>query len=417
MFTLIGPTACAVLGRTGQVWLFWQTQHRQFLVVTEGCVLFRYLTLSDVGPAGLRVLVRSDLNVPLEAGEVADDFRIRSALPTLETLVAAGASVSVCSHLGRPDGVDPHLSLRVVSEAMDELTDLDVRFQSPGDITVLENTRFDAGESRNDPDTSDRLADGFDLFVQDAFGSVHRAHASTVGVAERVRSVAGPLLHAELTALGRFLADPERPYTVVLGGAKVSDKLGVIENLLPQVDRMLIGGGMCFTFLEAKGFEVGSSLVQEDMLEKVASLLDGPDGRKIILPVDVVTADRFAEDASRSVVAVEDIPPERMGLDIGPESGAGFWELISSSQSVFWNGPMGVFEWASFRNGTEQVARAMADCEGFTAVGGGDSAAALRLLGLDGSVSHLSTGGGAGLELLEGRVLPGVGVLERWAAE
>lgn len=352
--------------------------------------------------------------MPLEAGQVADDFRLVSALPTLEELVKRGASVTVCSHLGRPKGVDASFSLRPVAARMNELSDVDIRFGEPAQITVLENTRYNDGEKTNSSDYSDQLAEGFDLFVQDAFGSVHRAHASTVGVAERVKSVAGPLLDRELTALGRFLGDPDRPYTVVLGGAKVSDKLGVIENLLPKVDRMVIGGGMCFTFLAAQGHPVGESLVQEDMVDVVGRLLAGAEGHKIILPVDVVVGDRFAEDAERKVVAASEIPSGSMGLDIGPESGSGFWELIDSSGSVFWNGPMGVFEWERFRTGTETVARAMAHCDGFTAVGGGDSAAALRLLGMAGSVSHLSTGGGAGLELLEGRILPGVEVLERW---
>jgi phosphoglycerate kinase len=373
-----------------------------------------YLTLEDIEVGGQPVLVRSDLNVPIEDGEVGDDFRIRSALPTLERLVESGASVTVCSHLGRPQGEDPSLSLRPVAERMDELTDYDVRFDSPGDITVLENTRFDPGETKNDPESARRLAEGFDLFVQDAFGSVHRAHASTVGVAELVRSAAGPLLDAELKALGRFLGEPDRPYTVVLGGAKVSDKLGVIENLLPKVDRMLIGGGMCFTFLKAKGLEIGRSLVQEDMVDTVRGLLDSSDGHKIILPVDIAVGEEFSEQATRHVVDVTEIPDGSIGLDIGPETGAGFWELIDSSASVFWNGPMGVFEWENFRNGTEHIARAMAGSDGFTAVGGGDSAAALRMLGLENTVSHLSTGGGAGLELLEGQILPGVAVLERW---
>lgn len=376
--------------------------------------MLRYLKADDVEVDGLSVLVRSDLNVPLADGDVADDFRIRSALPTLESLVAGGADVTVCSHLGRPRGVDPGLSLQPVAARMDSLTNVSVGFREGGEITVLENTRFLGGETSNDPVAAAQLADRFDLFVQDAFGSVHRAHASTVGVAELVRSVAGPLLDAELTALGRFLGEPERPYTVVLGGAKVAGKLAVIENLLPKVDRMLIGGGMCFTFLVAKGMNVGDSLVQEDMVGVVKTLLDGPDGHKIILPVDMAVGDRFAEDAERRVVAASEIPNGMIGLDIGPETGAGFWELIDSSRSVFWNGPMGVFEWEAFRNGTEHIARAMAASSGFTAVGGGDSAAALRLLGLDGAVSHLSTGGGAGLELLEGRVLPGVAVLERW---
>lgn len=373
-----------------------------------------YLTLGDVDVDGLRVLVRSDLNVPIEEGHVGDDFRIRSALPTLERLAGAGAAVTVCSHLGRPEGPDPALSLDPVARRMDDLTEYAVRFNSGGDITVLENTRFLDGETSNNPDTARYLADNFDLFVQDAFGSVHRAHASTVGVAEIVRSVAGSLLDSELTALGRLLGDTESPYTVVLGGAKVSDKLGVIENLLPKVDRMLVGGGMCFTFLRARGYGVGDSIVQEDMVESVARLLDGPDGRKIFLPIDIAVGDEFAADATRRVVGASEIPKGSVGLDIGPGTCAGFRELIESSASVFWNGPMGVFEWESFRRGTDLVARALAACEGFTAVGGGDSAAALRLLGLEHTVSHLSTGGGASLELLEGQILPGVAVLERW---
>jgi phosphoglycerate kinase len=374
----------------------------------------RYLTLDDVDVEGLRVLVRSDLNVPLDGGDIGDDFRIRSALPTLERLVEAGAKVTVCSHLGRPDGPDPAFSLEKVATRMGKLTRHRVGFDTPGDIVVLENTRFLEGETSNDIATARDLADDFDLFVQDAFGSVHRAHASTVGVAELVESVAGPLLDAELTAFDRLLSEPDRPYTVVLGGAKVSDKLGILANLLPKVDRMLIGGGMCFTFLRARGFDVGDSLVQEDMVEEVGLMLNGPHGRKIILPVDIATGDRFAEDAARSVVDIANIPAGSVGLDIGPATCGGFRELIQSSASVFWNGPMGVFEWETFRRGTDLVARALAACQGFTAVGGGDSAAALRLLGLEDSVSHLSTGGGAGLELLEGRILPGVAVLERW---
>jgi phosphoglycerate kinase len=375
-----------------------------------------YLTLDDVSVDGLRVLVRSDLNVPLDDGVITDDFRIRSALPTLERLVAAGARVSVCSHLGRPNGEDPSLTLRPVAEHMSGLTELSVGFEEEAEITVLENTRFDAGETRNDSETAARMAGSYDLFVQDAFGSVHRAHASTVGVAEILKSVAGPLLDKELTAFGRFLDATPRPYTVVLGGAKVSDKLKVIENLLPKVDRMLIGGAMCFTFLAARGMSIGDSLVEEEMVETVSDLLHGPHGPRLILPVDIVVGDRFAEDSDREVVLASEIREGTIGLDIGPESGAGFWELIESSKSVFWNGPMGVFEWESFRNGTDTVARAMAACDGFTAVGGGDSAAALRLLGLDRSVSHLSTGGGAGLALLEGRILPGVEVLGRWVS-
>jgi phosphoglycerate kinase len=375
-----------------------------------------YLTLDDVDVKDLDVLVRSDLNVPLEDGEISDDFRIRAALPTLERLVDAGARVRVCSHLGRPDGPDPAFSMQKVAEAMAGLTKNEVGFETGGQITVLENTRFDPGESANDPGTAARLAEGVDLFVQDAFGSVHRAHASTVGVAEQVRSVAGPLLVAELDALGNFLVDPKVPYVVVLGGAKVSDKLGVIENLLPKVDVMLIGGGMCFTILKAKGEEVGTSLVEEDQIEAVKRFLDGPDSEKVILPVDVVVASEFTEGAEHKETYVKEIPPGWMGLDVGRETNQLFASVIRTAETVFWNGPMGVFEWAPFKSGTEAIARAMAEATAFTAVGGGDSVAALRELGLESEVSHVSTGGGAGLELLEGRELPGVAVLARWAS-
>lgn len=373
-----------------------------------------YLTLDDVDVAGLDVLVRSDLNVPLENGKISDDFRIRSALPTLERLVDAGARVRVCSHLGRPDGPDPGYSLRPIADAMGALTEKEVAFETGGQITVLENTRFDPGETKNDPTMAARLAEGAGLFVQDAFGSVHRAHASTVGVAELVKSVAGPLLVAELDALGRFLVEPKVPYVVVLGGAKVSDKLGVIENLLPKVDVMLIGGGMCFTVLKAKGVEVGTSLVEDDQLDSVKRFLDGPDSEKIVLPSDVVIATEFTETAEHKETYVKEIPPGWMGLDVGRETNQLFASVIRTAETVFWNGPMGVFEWEPFRSGTEAVARAMAETKAFTAVGGGDSVAALRALGLESEISHVSTGGGAGLELLEGRELPGVKVLERW---
>jgi phosphoglycerate kinase len=376
-----------------------------------------YLTIDDVDVNGLAVLVRSDLNVPLDGGEVADDFRIEAALPTLERLVDSGARVTVCSHLGRPEGEDPAFSLRPVAQRIAELSAKTVVFEGEGEgqIRVLENTRFWPGETKNDPALSDRLASGVDLFVQDAFGSVHRAHASTVGVAERVKSVAGPLLDAELKALSRFLEEPEPPYSVILGGAKISDKLAVIENLLPRADAILVGGGMCFTLLAAKGIGVGKSLAEPAMIERVKELLEGYDGEKIILPSDVVVAEEFKEDSPAETVYVRHIPEGTIGLDIGRETGAIFAGVIRDSNTVFWNGPMGVFEWERFRAGTERVAHAIAETSGFTAVGGGDSVAALRLLGLQGEVDHVSTGGGAGLELLEGKILPGVEVLGRWA--
>ena len=389
----------------------------------------RFLTLDDVEVAGKTVLVRSDLNVPLEDGVVGDDFRIRMALGTITRLRDAGARVVVCSHLGRPKGFDPALSLAPVARRMSELAGYPVTHipgpvgeaaiagvnkAEAGDVVLLENTRFEEGETSNDDTLADEFAGLCDIFVQDAFGSVHRAHASTEGVARRVRSVAGPLLVSEVESLGRFLGDPERPYVVILGGAKISDKLGVVKALLPRTDAMLIGGGMCFTFMKADGKSIGASLVEDDMVEEVGALLTGPDGNKIRLPTDIVIADRFAEDAGHRTISAGDIPDDWLGLDIGPDTAAGFAAIIAKARSVFWNGPMGVFEWEPFRAGTETIAHAVADCSGFTAVGGGDSAAALRVLGLEDEVSHLSTGGGAGLELLEGADLPGIEVLKRW---
>ena len=400
-----------------------------FAELTEMTALKDLLTLDDLDVAGKRVLVRSDLNVPIKGGMVGDDFRIRMAIPTIARLRDAGAVVAVCSHLGRPKGTDPELSLRPVAERIAEIAGFDVRFvdashgdavrraiedAEPGSVFLLENTRFESGETKNDPDLADAMAEPFDLFVQDAFGSVHRAHASTVGVAERIKSAAGPLLVNELESLGRFLTDPDRPYVVILGGAKISDKLGVVNSLLPKVDSMLIGGGMCFTFLAALGHDVGDSLVEEDMVETVGELLRGDHGAKLTLPTDIVMADRFAEDADVETVPIDDMAAGWMGLDIGPETIDAFTEIIAGAESIFWNGPMGVFEWNAFQAGTEAVAAAIAQSNGFTAVGGGDSAAALRMLGYEDLVSHLSTGGGAGLEMLEGATLPGVEVLKRW---
>lgn len=391
----------------------------------------RYLTLDDLEVAGRRVLVRSDLNVPLTDGQVGDEFRIVAALETIDRLRRARAKVVVCSHLGRPKDREPEFAMDAVAARLSEIGGFPVRKLNqvagpsvekavddalPGEVILLENTRFEPGEAKNDPVLGTDLARLAELFVQDAFGSVHRAHASTVGVAEKVRSAAGLLLVKELEALGRFLAEPDRPYVVVLGGAKISDKLGVIENLLPQVDAMLIGGGMCFTLMAARGIDTGTSLVEQDRIEPVRALLEGPYGNRITLLTDVVVAERFAEDARSWIVPADQIPSDAIGLDIGPSTAEEFSRTIVESASVFWNGPMGVFEWQQFRAGTERVANALAACQGFTAVGGGDSAAALRTLGLDGAVSHVSTGGGAGLEMLEGKELPGVSVLAKWAS-
>lgn len=285
----------------------------------------------------------------------------------------------------------------------------------PGEVLVLENTRFEPGETKNDPQLAFELSKLAEVFIQDAFGSVHRAHASTVGVAERVRSAAGPLLVREIEALQRFVGNPDRPYVVVLGGAKVSDKLGVIKHLLPKVDSMLVGGGMCFTLLKAQGVTVGNSLVEDAFIDEVKDLFEGPDGAKIVLPSDLVVADRFEADAGSKVVTSDAIPAGWLGLDIGPETQKLFAQIVTGASSVFWNGPMGVFEWEPFRSGTAAVAAALAECRGFTAVGGGDSVAALGLLGVEDQISHVSTGGGAGLEFLEGKELPGIAVLARWA--
>ncbi len=387
-------------------------------------------TLESLDTSGATILVRADLNVPIEDGEVGDDFRIRASLATIDELRAAGAKVVVCSHLGRPKGVDPAYSMAPVARRLGELggfstvmapavagdaVDAVIAAASADEVVVLENTRFEPGETTNDPALAQRLASPVDAFVLDAFGSAHRAHASTVGVAELLPSAAGRLLLAEVDALSRLLEDPDRPYVVILGGAKVSDKLAVMENLLPRVDHMLVGGGMCFTLLAARGLEVGTSLVEDDMVDVVRGLLAGEHGSKIVLPDDIVVADRFAADADRRVVATDAMPADWMGLDIGPGTIERFSQLAASAASLFWNGPMGVFEWEAFRTGTARVAEAVASSEGFTVIGGGDSVAALRLLGRENDVSHVSSGGGAGLELLEGKDLPGVAALRRWS--
>ncbi len=387
-------------------------------------------TLDALEVEGRRVLVRADLNVPLDEGAVADDFRIRASLPTIMELRDRGANVVVASHLGRPKGPDPAFSMRPVTERLGELGGFTtiqapavigpdaaqaIATAPPGSVVVLENTRFEPGESTNAPDVADGLAELADVFVNDAFGTAHRSHASNVGVAERLPSAAGRLLEAEIVAFSRILGEPDRPYVVVLGGAKVSDKLEVIKQLLPTVDLMLVGGGMCFTLLKAGGYGVGDSLVEESMIDEVKAILDGPGGSKIVLPDDLVVADRFAEDAAHRIVPGTAIPDGMMGLDIGPETVRRFGDVIEEAASVFWNGPMGVFEWEAFRAGTAGVAAAVASSNGYTVVGGGDSVAALRLLGRDGDVSFVSSGGGAGLQMLEGKTLPGIAILERWS--
>ncbi len=331
---------------------------------------------------GKRVLVRSDLNVPMADGHVADDLRIRASLPTLQLLLERGvAEVRVCSHLGRPKGPDPAFSIEPVAERLRELVP-DER------ITLLENTRFNPGETKNDPGFARELADDSDLFVQDAFGSVHRAHASTVGVAELIPAYAGLLLEQELAELGRLLGDVEHPFVLVSGGAKIEDKLGVLRNLGDRADTVLVGGKMA-----------------EELRE------NNPLTFNVVLPTDVVAANEFAEDAEVRVTPYDGLPEGWLGLDIGPETRSTFARHIGEARTIFWNGPMGVFEWPGFAAGTEAVARAVASAEAFSVVGGADSARALRELGLENSVSWLSTGGGAALELLEGKELPGVAVI------
>ena len=385
-------------------------------------------TLDDRDLTGATVLVRSDLNVPLENGQVADDFRILTSLRTITEVHREADRAVVMSHLGRPSGIDASLSLRPVAERLGELSGLEVVLAPtvvgdeaaatiasapPGAVVMLENTRFEPGESKNDPDLAGRMASLADVFVNDAFGTAHRAHASNVGIAERLPSAAGRLLESELKAFDRLLEGGSHPYVVVMGGAKISDKLKVIENLLPKVDLMLVGGGMCFTLLQAAGFTVGSSLVEEDMLDTVEQLLASEHGDKLVLPRDVVIADRFAADANTQVVPINAIPDGWMGLDIGPVTMKRFGGAAREAQAVFWNGPMGVFEWEPFRAGTEAVAAAVAASTGYTVIGGGDSVAAIRMLGMESDVAHVSSGGGAGLAMLEGSPLPGVEALKR----
>ncbi len=390
--------------------------------------------LDTFDPAGRTVLVRSDLNVPLKDGEVADDLRVAASLPTIRRLADAGAKVVVMSHLGRPKGApDEKFRLAPVAARLGELlgkpvtaasdvvgddAKAKVAAMSPGDVVVLENVRFEPGETKNDPDFADELARLGNAYVNDAFGSSHRAHASVVGVPERIDpAVAGELLEAEVATLSRLLESPDRPFVAILGGAKVSDKLGVIENLLGVVDALLIGGAMCFTFLAAQGHDVGDSRIEEDQLETCRDLLSRAEaaGTTIHLPKDIVAAEGFAEDAAHETVPAGAIPAGKMGLDVGPDTVAAYAAVLADARTVLWNGPMGVFEWEAFAAGTEGVAKAVAACTGFTVIGGGDSAAAIRGLGLAEEVSHVSTGGGASLEFLEGVDLPGVAALRKGA--
>jgi phosphoglycerate kinase len=384
---------------------------------------------------GKRVLVRSDLNVPLEDGRITDDGRIRASVPTIKELADAGARVIVTAHLGRPKGApDPQYSLRPVAGRLGELLGADVAFAEDtvgdsarkvvdglgdGQVAVLENVRFNEGETSKDDAVrgafADQLAALADVFVSDGFGVVHRKQASVYDVAQRLPHAMGGLVAAEIDVLRRLTEDPERPYVVVLGGSKVSDKLGVIDNLLGKADTLLIGGGMVFTFLKAQGHEVGKSLLEEDQLDTCRSYLQRAEesGVKIVLPTDIVVAPEFKADATPSVVPADGMPADQLGLDIGPDSAKAFADALSGAKTVFWNGPMGVFEFDAFAAGTRAVAEALTHVDGLSVVGGGDSAAAVRRLGFDeAAFGHISTGGGASLEYLEGKDLPGIDVLD-----
>jgi phosphoglycerate kinase len=386
-------------------------------------------TIKDIDVRGKKALVRVDFNVPMEAGRVTDDRRIRAALPTIQYLLEHGASLILMSHLGRPkDAPDPKFRLDGVGERLSELLGRPVKKlndcvgpevetavgdMQPGDVILLENTRFHKEEKENDPAFAAQLGKLGQVYVNDAFGSAHRAHASTAGLTDTVRpAVAGFLMEKELAYLGQALADPERPFLAIMGGAKISDKIGVIEKLLTRVDTLLIGGGMANTFFVARGYQVGKSLVEAEAIDTAKKLL-ADHAEKLVLPVDCVIANEFKADAESKVVPIDEVPEAWMILDIGPATVAHFANRLAAAKTVVWNGPMGVFEFPSFAEGTFAMAQALASLEdAVTIIGGGDSAAAVEQAGLADKMSHISTGGGASLEFLEGKILPGVAVLD-----
>ncbi len=385
-------------------------------------------TIRDIDLKGKRVLMRADLNVPLKEGVITDDTRIRAELPTIRYILDQGAALIVMSHLGRPKGkVKPELSLKPVAERLAELLGQPVKMApdcvgpeveamaktlKPGEVLMLENTRFHPEEKKNDPDFACQLASLGEIFVNDAFGTAHRAHASNVGVAQYLPTVAGFLMEKEIDFLSRATENPERPYIVILGGAKISDKIGVIRNLMGKADKLLIGGGMANTFFAAQGLEMGDSLVEESAVETARELLEAA-GDKLILPVDAVIADAFSEEAQRRVIPIGTVPPGWRILDIGPETVERFKAALQGARTVVWNGPMGVFELEPFAQGTFAVARILAELPGaITIIGGGDSASAVKKAGVADKMSHVSTGGGASLAFLEGKVLPGIAVIE-----
>ena len=392
-------------------------------------------TLNELDVQGKRVFLRCDLNVPLKEGKITDDGRIRASLPTINALLAKGASLVIAAHLGRPKGeIKPELSLAPIAVRLSELLGKPVQFAgaitgpdvtaaatglSAGEILLLENIRFSAAETSKEESERSELATELaklaDIYVGDGFGAVHRKHASVFDLPKLLPHAAGTLVAAEVEVLKKLTTNPARPYGVVLGGAKVSDKLGVISNLLGKVDVMAIGGGMVFTFLAARGLEIGKSLVEAEMLDTVRDLIKEADekGVRLVLPTDIVVAPAFAADSPATIVEADAIPADQMGLDIGPDSAAAFAAAIRECKTVFWNGPMGVFEFAAFSNGTKIVAQALTEVDGISVVGGGDSAAAVRALGFkDSQFGYISTGGGASLEYLEGKELPGLKALD-----
>lgn len=388
--------------------------------------MFEKKTIEDINVESKRVLVRVDFNVPLEDGRVADDTRIRAALPTIQYLIDKKARVILCSHLGRPKGkIVPELSLRPVSEYLADLIGKPVAFAEdcvgpvaeqaaqklqPGQVLLLENTRFHEGEKANDPEFAGKLAALAEIFVNDAFGTAHRAHASTVGVADHLPAVAGYLMEKEIRYLGEALSDPEHPFVAIMGGAKISDKIDVVKRLLQMADHLLVGGGLANTFLAARGYDMADSLVEEEALSTATEILEGSVD-KLILPVDLVVADKFAADAQRKTVPVDEVPAGWQALDIGADTVKLFKQKLDGARLVVWNGPMGVFELDPFAEGTFAIAHAIADSSATSIVGGGDSAAAIRKANLMDEISHVSTGGGASLEFMEGKTLPGVAAL------
>ncbi|WIV13934.1 phosphoglycerate kinase [Proteiniborus sp. MB09-C3] len=390
-------------------------------------------SIEDLNVSGKRVLVRCDFNVPMnDKGEITDDRRIRSALPTIEYIINNGGKAIVMSHLGRPKGEpNPKYTLEPVAKRLGELLNKEVIFakddmvagetakeivnnMKDSDVVLLENTRFRKEEEKNGEEFAKQLASLGDMFVNDAFGTAHRAHASNVGLSSQLPSASGYLVKKEIEIMGKAMSNPERPFVAILGGAKVSDKINVIENFLDKVDSLLIGGGMAYTFLKAQGLEIGKSLVEEDKIELAKELMEKARDKKVnlVLPLDVVVAKEFNNETEFKTVDINNIPKDMMGLDIGEKAIRVFSEIIKEAKTILWNGPMGVFEMPNFAKGTNAIAKAMAESNGVTIVGGGDSAAAVEQAGLDDKMTHVSTGGGASLEFFEGKVLPGIAAIE-----